>query len=291
MSTIFNKKFFFTAVSFLAIFAVAIIFFRSFIPWDSPSPDNGIAPDLPLKFSYPGFTLPQAENTTDATGLDCTVREGYTLYDNFNRERSDVWTKPFYKPTSAFIDTTFLPSYVEFLNGDLVLRSNVNEHRGSEYKTKQQFLYGKYRASIRTTQTPGTFLAFFLYTPDPDNHNEIDIEFTKSDGASKVRLTTWVQMEKNEHTYALAFDPSQDYHVYGFDWHPDHVDFYIDDLEHPLWTSTDMVPQGACYLYFNNWVVKDVPQDHGDGANAMYVDWVTVQPLDGQSTAAAAAAA
>ena len=280
VSTINGKKFFLILISLIAISALAIIVFRGFALWDDPVENIGIASGLPLHASAPDSMPLLPENATTISGYDTKLLENYTLYDSFNSERADVWQKPHYKPTSTFIDTTFLPSGVEFLNGDLVLRSNVGLHQGSEYKTKERFKFGQYRASIRASQTPGTYMAFFVYNPDPNNHNEVDIELVKTGNLTKAIFTTWEAMKKNEQTYVLAFDPSQDYHVYGFDWHSDRVDFYVDDMETPVCTSMSMVPQGSCYVYFNNWVVKAVPKDYGDGINAMYVDWVTVKPID-----------
>jgi hypothetical protein len=114
--------------------------------------------------------------------------------------------------------------------------------------------------------------------------NETDnklLQFIGKKNFSKyVKELIQTDMKKNEQTYVLGFDPSLDYHVYGFDWYPDHVNFFIDNMETPVCTSTSMVPQGSCYLYLNNWVVKKVPANHGDGINTQYVDWVTVQPED-----------
>ncbi len=277
MSAILNKKFILLLIGLVAIFAISVILFRGFIDWEDPAENFGLATGLPFHLTPPGPVSLLPENNTSLITQDSGLLDGYTLYDSFNTERTDVWIKPYYKPTSTFIDTTFLPSNVELLNGDLVLRSNVDLHQGSEYKTRAQFKYGQYRSSIKTSQTPGTYLAFFLYTPDPKDHNEIDIELVKSGNVTKAIFTTWVNMKKNEQTYVLGFDPSQDYHVYGFDWNPGRVDFYIDDMETPVCNSTSFVPEGSCYLYFNNWVVKAVPANHGDGINAMYVDWVTVK--------------
>lgn len=263
-----------------AAIAIAAIILVSQLHPGEPGEYIGLVTGLPFNSSTTDRALMLPENFTSQDGYDSKLLENYTLYDSFSQERSGVWIKPEYKPTSTFIDTTFLPSNVEFLNGDLVLRSNVGLHQGSEYKTKEKFLYGKYRASIRTDQTPGTYMAFFVYTPDPANHNEVDIELVKAGNVTKAIFTTWVNMKKNEQTYVLGFDPSMDYHMYGFDWCPDHVDFYIDNMETPVCTSTSQVPQGSCYLYLNNWVVKKVPKDYGDGLNTMYVDWVTVKPLE-----------
>jgi hypothetical protein len=243
-------------------------------------PCGGIAPDLPVHAVAPGHEPVQTDNSMNVSDAGSGIPPGYLLYDNFAEKNDDIWIVPSYKPNSDFIDTTFLPANVQFAGGNLILKSDVDRHLGAEYKTKEKFLYGKYRTSMRLEQTPGTYLTFFLYTPESGNHNEIDIELIKAGNVTKARLTTWVNMQKNERYFTLPFDPAKDYHLYGFDWYKDHVDFFIDDLETPLWTSTEHVPRGACYLYFNSWVVTKVPADHGDGQNTQYVDWVTVQPLD-----------
>lgn len=276
-----RKPIIFAAILLLAVIVVIAIFLRGGTSLEGAAEKLGF---LPASLKHPAAPNATQVVHTDAnlTANETAILGNFTLYDGFTSERADTWTKPGYKPKSSFIDTTFLPSNVEFANGDLILRSDANLHQGSEYKTLGKFLYGKYRASIRASQTPGTYMAFFVYTPDPDDHNEIDIELIKTGNVSKVIFTTWVRMKKNEQTFVLGFDPSQDYHVYGFDWHPDRVDFYIDDMATPVCTSTSMVPQGQCYLYLNNWVVTRVPQEHGDGVNTMYVDWVTVEPQDAE---------
>ncbi len=264
----------------MAIAAIAAALTTSYYLQTDQLPIDGVVPDQPLHSVAPWSGSVDVDNSTNMTDVTGQVPPGYLLYDNFAEKNDDIWTVPSYKPNSDFIDTTFVPSGVTFSDGNLVLKSSVDQHLGAEYKTKGKFLYGKYRASMRVNQTPGTYLTFFLYTPEPGNHNEIDIELIKSGNVTTARLTTWVDMVKNERNFKLSFDPSEDYHLYGFDWHEDRVDFYIDDMEKPLWTSTDHVPQGSCYLYFNSWVVTKVPAAHGDGENTQYVDWVTVQPLD-----------
>jgi beta-glucanase (GH16 family) len=264
----------------MAIAAASAALLTHYYLAEGPALADGVVPDQPVHDVAPWSEPAQIDNSTNLTDIAAGAPPGYLLYDSFAGKNENVWTVPAYKPTSDFIDTTFVPEGVTFSNGDLVLKSDVDRHLGAEYKTKGKFLYGKYRASMRLDQTPGTYLTFFLYTPEPGNHNEIDIELIKTGNVTKARLTTWVDMKKNERNFVLSFDPSKDYHLYGFDWHPDRVDFFIDDMETPLWTSTERVPQGSCYLYLNSWVVRQVPASHGDGANTQYVDWVTVQPLD-----------
>ncbi len=163
-----------------------------------------------------------------------------------------------------------------------MIKSNVDAHTGGELKSKGLFSPGtSYRASMKLTQTPGTYIAFFNYIWAGGNggekHNEIDIELIKSGSTTSAMLTTWYDGQRNYYIYKLPFDPAAAYHVYGYDWYKDHVDFYIDGKL--IWTSRSKVPTQQMYLYFNSWVVKDVPADHGNGLNTQYVDWVTVEKL------------
>jgi beta-glucanase (GH16 family) len=264
----------------MAIAAASAALLTYYYLAESPTPVDGVVPDQPVHPVAPWSQSTEVDNSTDLTDVTLSMPPGYLLYDNFAGKNDEIWTVPSYKPNSNFIDTTFVPEGVTFSGGDVVLNSNVDRRLGAEYKTKTKFLYGKYRASMRVDQTPGTYLTFFLYTPDPGNHNEIDIELIKSGNVTKARLTTWVDMKKKESFFLLSFDPSEDYHLYGFDWHKDRVEFFIDDMETPIWTSTERIPQSPCYLYLNSWVVTNPPANHGDGVNTQYVDWVTVQPED-----------
>jgi beta-glucanase (GH16 family) len=192
-----------------------------------------------------------------------------------------VWKIPSYKPVSTFIDTTFLTSNVWFSGGRLMIKSDVDARTGGEYKTINVFTYGKYRASMKLDLTPGTYLNFFSYMWPGGNggekHNEIDIEVFRNDTGAFAMLTTWYDGLRNYTVYRLPFAPDAAYHVYGYDWYSDHVDFYIDNAL--IWTSRSKIPLQPMYLYFNSWVMKNPPAAHGTGLNMQYVDWVTVERL------------
>jgi len=165
---------------------------------------------------------------------------------------------------------------VTFSNGKLVLKSTVDNHQGGEYCSVSRYFYGMYQASIRVEQTPGTTTSFYTYKgPEPTGHNEIDIEFIKqSDGSTTVYFITWLHGAKTGKSFRLPFDPGAAYHTYGFNWQRDHVDFFIDDMTRPMWTSYSNIPNEASYLLFSNWVFSS-PPPHGDGINYEYVDWVS----------------
>jgi beta-glucanase (GH16 family) len=120
---------------------------------------------------------------------------------------------------------------------------------------KERFPYGSYSAKIKVSDAPGAVASFFACNEiakifSDGTHDEIDFEFITAMPHS-VLLTTWylaTGMEGGEQTLThnsfLWEDPSFDirqWHIYRFDWHPDRVEFYIDNSK--VWTSTRAVPK------------------------------------------------
>lgn len=203
------------------------------------------------------------------------------LHDDFNSENQEVWYK---SPYGGPHGTQFLPELVYIPPGEsqLVLLSDVNKHIGSQYESKSLYHYGKYKARIKTCNTPGSTMAFFMYKgPEPDGHNELDIEFEKKDGRTKIYFSTYYHRQQNSYVYDPPFDPGAAFHDYAFYWYPDRVEFYVDDMTTPVWTSYQYVPNEPCYLIFNNWILSHPIDTSGfeTTTNAMYVDWVRVESL------------
>jgi beta-glucanase (GH16 family) len=144
--------------------------------------------------------------------------------------------------------------------------------------------FGKYRANMKLDQTPGAFMAFFTFKgPIPDDHNEIDIEILEQGSTTTAYFNTAYQGTVGNGQYVLPFDPSAAYHTYAFDWYPDHIDFFVDDMTHPVWTSYKGIPQEPSYLLFNTHI-NTLNYPDIEGINTLYVDWVTVEPVDIQET-------
>lgn len=201
----------------------------------------------------------------------------YALYDNFNSD-SGLWSKSNRVWNSSFVQTTFQSQNAYLSGGKLVLYSNVDKHIGAEVMTKTKLSYGKYRASLKLTQTPGTFETFFSYIWPSGSivHNEIDVELYKSGTSTTASFTNHVNYQDDYYHYTLPFDPSAAYHTYGYNWYSDRVEYVVDDKI--IWTSHNKVPSEPMYLYLNTWVYKNPPSDHGNGLNYEYVDWVTYEP-------------
>lgn len=124
------------------------------------------------------------------------------------------------------------------------INSSSDGFLSSALQTRQEFLYGKWEMRAKPSSVSGVLNSF--YTIDWDNtaldgsgsdgtKQEIDIEFlTKSfDGSGgEVHLalhehgkTSWDTRPDID----LGFNPSADFHVYGFDITPEYIEWFADD--------------------------------------------------------------
>ncbi len=106
-------------------------------------------------------------------------------------------------------------------------------YKGAEYRTKASYLYGRFETKTRTIGREGTLSSFFTYNDDYPNTswNEIDIEVLGrySDDVQFNAITPG-QTNHVSHRY-VPFNPAADFHVYGFEWTPDYVAWFIDSVE------------------------------------------------------------
>jgi beta-glucanase (GH16 family) len=202
----------------------------------------------------------------------------YVLYDHFTSINSDLWGVSDWRGS---LETRYLPANVVATDSKLALTAYVDNHTGGEVTSRGTYGFGLYRASMKLDQTPDTYMAFFTFKgPIPDGHNEIDIEISKQGANTTVNFNVAYRNGSTGGQYVLPFDPAEAYHLYGFNWYDDRVEFFIDDMDKPIYTAYDSVPQEPSYLLFNDFVVNKPSSDHGTGINTLYVDWVTIEPID-----------
>lgn len=143
----------------------------------------------------------------------------------------------------------------------------------SDIESREYFSYGSYRARMKMPKTKGVVSAFFTYRNDPVD--AINIELLSKE-SQIVRFTTWKDNKNNSYKTDLGFDPSANFHTYGFDWREDRVDFFVDSKK--LWTSTESIPNHAGKLLFNAWTGN--PKFGGGPPSRktwLFVDWVKVR--------------
>ncbi|KAI8949470.1 glycoside hydrolase, family 16 [Xylaria longipes] len=159
----------------------------------------------------------------------------------------------------------------------LVVRDVMQENRvpvAEVSTTGLDYFYGTFRAGIKVTDVPGTCSAFFWYQNDTQ---EIDIEFLSAqfDKAKGVFPVNLVLQSKEAaaagydaanttglHRANLPFDPTTDFHEYRFDFLPDKVFFYADDVLLSEMTGSS-VPTIAGHLLLSHWSNGNPGWSHG----------------------------
>ena len=107
----------------------------------------------------------------------------------------------------------------------------AGEKRGSEIQTLSRpgYSYGYYETQMKVSPVPGVCASFFWIEAPGYGPHEWDIEFLTDDfkpGTGAVHLT----LHPSDTTYILAlpFNPSDDFHRYGFLWTPGRIVFTVD---------------------------------------------------------------
>lgn len=161
----------------------------------------------------------------------------------------------------------------------------------SAIQTNQQFLYGKWEARIKPSAVPGVLNSFF--TIDWGNNGdatrqEIDIEFlTFAFGKNKGKVHYAVHAKglksfQTNPDVGIDFNPSDDFHTWGFDVTPEHVRWFVDDKTLLVYNYAEHdVKIDAPYMVkLNHWTSpKWVQGPPEPGVVSRYlIDWIQFTP-------------
>jgi len=167
-------------------------------------------------------------------------------------------------------------------------------YRGGSLQTALEFSYGRWVARVKPAAVPGALNSIFtkdwddLTTPDNEHDGrkaEVDIEFltyTFGEDHGKVHLA--IHLKDRPAVYStdlsLNFNPSDDFHVWGFDILPDRVVWHVDGKELHTWRYTkDAFIDPGYEFFFNSWTkskwIKGPPAE----AAGYRIDWVRFYPL------------
>ncbi|CAO0801231.1 unnamed protein product [Mucor circinelloides] len=226
-------------------------------------------------------------NNTDPTSKQKTINlsEAVVCDCGFEDENHNLWTDVWYAdyglyksslqydPHYLVMDYTvgakhkdtlarvFSPSNVKLTHeGGITLSVKQNgdgKYTSAAIGTKRNdFLYGTYRARMKTSNVPGTVAAFFFYRNDT---SEIDIEsLSRFHDPYKTYFAIQPQIYDKgaaspltNEKHDLQFNPTEDYHEYRFDWLPDSVKFYIDGTF--VREMTTNIPDSPGRILLNHW--------------------------------------
>jgi len=161
--------------------------------------------------------------------------------DHFNALDTTRWSKADGWTNGSPFDNAWAADHVTVEAGRLDLRlDNVaalgEPYTSGELRTNGYYGYGCYEASFKPIMVPGVVTSLFTYAGPYDNggngkHNEIDVEFL-GNLPGYVQLNFWTNDDtyasRNEKLLNLGFDPTADFHRYGFRWTAEGIDWFIE---------------------------------------------------------------
>lgn len=189
-----------------------------------------------------------------------------------NLERLD--TKRWLLRSDTFTDNLalFRPSNVELKSGigiSLYVKrepQSVRDYTAASLCSQDQYLFGKFEATIQASNSPGVVTGFFLHRNSP--RQEIDIEIA---GNRPDRLLVNVFYNPGseganfDYGYRgtpsyieLGFDASKASHRFAIEWSPCEIRWLVDDnLVHKraIWNPTP-IPHLPMSLHVNTWLSR-----------------------------------
>lgn len=183
-------------------------------------------------------------------------------------------TKRWLLRSDTFTDNLalFRPSNAEFRSGIGALLSvkrepvGVRDYTAASICSRDQYLFGKFEATIRASNVPGVVTGFFLHRNSP--RQEIDVEIA---GHRPDRLLVNVfynpggEGAKFDYGYRgapsyieLGFDASKASHRFAIEWSPCEIRWFVDDIlvhRRLIWDPTP-IPHLPMSLHVNSWLSR-----------------------------------
>lgn len=179
----------------------------------------------------------------------------------------------------------YTPANIEVSEGTLKIHTKKEASEGFPYtsgaittKGKVAFKYGKLEVKAKLPAGQGLLPAIWLWNNQGNEFPEIDI--VELLGQQPGQLWNVIHYEVNgkygrDFTMTEHPDLTQDFHVYGIEWEPKKITFFVDG--HPVFTSTEYIPNEDMYLFINtavggNWVGE--PDGTTEFPAQMMIEWI-----------------
>ncbi|HVY89803.1 MAG TPA: family 16 glycosylhydrolase [Hyphomonadaceae bacterium] len=138
---------------------------------------------------------------------------------------------------AGWTEAVFREDNIKFGGNGMTLHAEREQagklkYTSAEFQKTGFYGYGRYEVVMRSSNAVGVVSSFFTHTDGyfGDPHDEIDFEFIgrvprsihtnifHDDGGNSVDIPLW-------------FDPSAGEHLYAFEWSPDAVRWYVDNVK------------------------------------------------------------
>lgn len=163
----------------------------------------------------------------------------------------------------------FRPSNIDFRPGIGAALSvkreplGVRQYSAASITSRDQFLFGRFEATIRVSNVPGVVTGFFLHRDSPRQEIDIEIMGNRTDRVSvNVFYNPGAEGAKFDYGYRgaashidLGFDASESEHVFAIEWEPCEIRWLVDNrLVHTRseWDPTP-IPHLPMAVHVNIW--------------------------------------
>ena len=110
-------------------------------------------------------------------------------------------------------------------------------YRGSELRTLEPVLYGKFEVRYKPAQGDGLVSSFFVYNDDFPNTDWVEVDIEVLGRYPNIVDMNVITNTSHLRTHFTTMNTHLDFQVYGFEWTPDHVAWFINGEE--VYRQTD----------------------------------------------------
>lgn len=139
----------------------------------------------------------------------------------------------------------------------------VRQLSAGAMSSRNTFLYGRFEATIKSTNVPGLVTGFFLHRNSPRQEIDIEIRGNRPDQLlANVFYNPGSEGAQFDYGFRgapaainLGFDASQQLHHYAIEWDPNEIRWFVDSrLVHRrvIWAPTP-IPHLPMTLHLNHW--------------------------------------
>ncbi len=245
---------------------------------------------------FPGCQIDGSSGYPDHNSTNDNISKTPQFSDDFNADavNDEIWQVATWWEHGGKTGRDRCYTKDGYLNMEFINDSSSGSFLGSAIQTWDTFLYGRWEARLKPSSVSGVLNS--MYTIDWGDGNgtkqEIDIEFLTyyfSDNAGKVHYAVHAEGLSSYNTnpdVELDFNPSENFHIWGFEITPEYIEWFVDDQVLLRYTYNDTGNEirisSPYQLKFNfwsssHWVMGPPEKDK----RCLYlIDWIRFYPYN-----------